>query len=146
MIDTDKLAAQLELHEGRRRKPYADTVGKTTIGIGRNLIDVGLSDDEIDLMLAHDINRTIQDLDIHLPWWRQLDEVRARVLVDMAFNMGVGNASKGLLSFRNTLNLVEEGMYALAANNMLASKWARQVGRRAIRLADMMRTGQDYTK
>lgn len=142
-----RLIEQLRLHEGERKKPYRDTVGKLTIGIGRNLDDKGLRRDEIEYLLNNDIADARADLDRYLPWWRGLDPVRQRVLIDMAFNMGMGAPNRGgLLSFVNTLSNIRQGRYAEAADMMLASKWAQQVGRRAVRLATMMRTGLDYTE
>lgn len=136
-FDMPTLVAELKRDEGVRLKPYTDTVGKLTIGVGRNLTDVGISDDECTFLLESDINRTIAALDRSLPWWRNLTPVRQRVLVNMAFNMGM----TGLLTFKNTLAAMQNGSYAAAAAGMLASKWAMQVGARAERLADMMRTG-----
>jgi lysozyme len=135
-FDMPTLVSELCRDEGVRLKPYVDTVGKTTIGVGRNLTDVGISQDECNALLENDIGRTTAWLDRNLPWWSTLDPVRQRVLVNMAFNMG-----GGLLSFANTLAAVQRGDYAAAANGMLASKWATQVGARATRLADMMRNG-----
>ena len=148
IVDHDaRLIEQLRLHEGERRKPYRDTVGKLTIGIGRNLDDKGLRRDEIEYLLSNDIADARADLDRYMPWWRGLDPVRQRVLIDMMFNMGAGSPGKGgLLSFVNTLSEIRRGEYAIAADMMLASKWAAQVGRRAVRLATMMRTGMDYTE
>jgi lysozyme len=136
-FDMPTLVAELKRDEGVRLKPYVDTVGKTTIGVGRNLTDVGISDDECTMMLQNDIGRTTAALDRSLPWWRALDPVRQRVIVNMAFNMGM----VGLLTFKNTLAAMQSGSYAAAAAGMLSSKWAVQVGARAERLADMMRTG-----
>ena len=142
-----RLVAQLRLHEGERQYPYRDTVGKLTIGIGRNLDAKGLSRDEREYLLANDIAEARANLDRYLPWWRGLDPIRQRVLIDMMINMGPGAPSQGgLLSFVNTLSNIRQGRYAEAADMMLASKWAQQVGRRAVRLATMMRTGMDYTE
>jgi lysozyme len=47
----------------------------------------------------------------------------------------------GLLGFKNTLKFIETGEYKKAADNMLLSKWAKQVGQRANRLAKMMEQG-----
>ncbi|MBR7900866.1 glycoside hydrolase family protein [Burkholderia multivorans] len=135
-FDRSALMAELTRDEGRRLKPYVDTVGKTTIGVGRNLTDVGISDAECDTMLSNDIDRTIAWLDLNLSWWRQLDAVRQRVVINMAFNM-----QGKLLTFVNTLAAMKRGDYAAAADGMLASKWAGQVGARATRLAAMMRSG-----
>lgn len=147
-IDHDaRLVAQLRLHEGERQFAYRDTEDKLTIGIGRNLDAKGLSRDEREYLLNNDIADARRELDRYLPWWRGLDPVRQRVLIDMMFNMGPGAPSRGgLLSFVNTLSEIRRGNYAIAADMMLASKWAQQVGRRAVRLATMMRTGMDYTE
>jgi lysozyme len=136
------LEAQLNLHEGKRKFPYKDTVGKLTIGVGRNLDDRGLSDDEIAYLLANDIKMVKEDLDRALPWWRQMDAVRQRVLADMCFNLGISR----LLLFRNTLKAMKEGDYELAASGMRNSLWYKQVGTRAVRLVKMMETGEDYMK
>jgi lysozyme len=127
--------AELERDEGLRLFPYKDSVGKTTIGIGRNLDDVGISEAEARAMLASDIARVEADLDKALPWWRKLDEDRQRVLANMCFNLGLAK----LMTFRNTLGAIFLGDFTDAAASMLASKWAQQVGPRAARLAARMR-------
>jgi lysozyme len=88
------------------------------------------------LLLENDVMHPVTWLDHHLPWCRRLDAVRQRVIINMAFNLG-----GKLLTFANTLAMVQRGDYAAAADGMLASKWATQVGARAYRLATMMRTG-----
>lgn len=131
------LKAELKRDEGERLKPYRDTVGKLTIGVGRNLDDVGISEAEVDFLLMSDVGRAEGGLDANCPWWRQLDETRQRVLLNMAFNLGIG----GLLKFHDTLAAVQAGNWNAAADGMLNSAWAKQVGFRATRLANMMRTG-----
>lgn len=139
-MNYNRLIEQLKLHEGVRDRPYKDSVGKLTIGVGRNLTDKGLKPKEIEYLLMNDIMECIDDLNKYLPWWRQLNEVRQRVLMDMCFNLGIG----GLLGFKNTLAFIQSGDYEQASQNMLLSKWASQVGQRARRLSEMIRTGQDY--
>ena len=139
-MNEKRMKEQLILHEGIRYKAYKDTVGKVTVGVGRNLVDRGLSTREVDYLLNNDIEDCRYQLDTELPWWRTLSEVRQRVLVDMCFNLGIS----GLLGFKNTLGFIQAGAYDAAATGMLKSKWAEQVQSRAIRLAEMMRTGQDY--
>ena len=134
-----ELEALLMRHEGLRLKPYRDTVGKLTIGVGRNLSDVGITRDEALALLRTDIARAEAALDAALPWRAALDPVRGRVLVDMAFNLGV----PGLLGFGDVLAAVRAGAWTEAADAMLRSRWARQVGRRAQELAVMMHTGRD---
>lgn len=139
-MNNDKLLKQLDLHEGLELKPYKDTVGKLTIGVGRNLTDRGITKDEAYYLLRNDVAIAITDLDKNLSWWKNLDEIRQRVLADMCFNLGISK----LLGFKNTLELIRKGDYETAASAMLNSLWAKQVKGRATRLANMMRTGKDY--
>lgn len=127
----------LTLHEGKRNKPYKDTVGKTTIGIGRNLDDKGLSDSEVLFLFRNDLQQHSKEVEQAFPWVSGLDPARRAVLIDMCFNMGIG----GLSQFKRTLELIRNGEYEKAAVAMLQSKWATQVGNRAKRLSEMMRTG-----
>lgn len=127
----------LTLHEGKRNKPYKDTVGKTTIGIGRNLDDKGLSDSEVLYLFRNDLQQHSKEVEQAFPWVSGLDTARRAVLIDMCFNLGIG----GLSQFKRTLELIRNGEYEKAAVAMLQSKWATQVGNRAKRLSEMMRTG-----
>ena len=133
-----KLAAQLEIDEGKRARIYTDTVGKVTGGVGRNLTDRAFSEDEIALMLKNDIAIVERDLDRALPWWREMTEARQNVVANMCFNLGITR----LMQFVNTLTLIRARRYDAAAAEMLNSTWARQVGARATRLADLMRKGE----
>jgi lysozyme len=135
---SDDLVRELTRDEGLRLKPYRCTAGKLTIGVGRNLDDVGISQGEAEILLRNDIDRAAEGLDRELPWWRNLDEVRQRVMVNMTFNLGI----QGLTGFKNTIELVRTGQYLDAAQHMMATKWAKQVGPRAERLALMMRDGK----
>lgn len=136
-MDYTQLVAELTRDEGVRLKPYRCTAGKLTIGIGRNLDDVGISAREAEAMLRADISRTEEELDKLMPWWRQLDEARQRVVVNMAFNMGAAEVSR----WRNWHQLLQSGRFDEAATSMLQTLWARQVGPRATRLAALMRAG-----
>jgi len=139
-LDRIRFRQQLTLHEGRRLFPYPDSMGKLTIGVGHNLTDNGISEPVCDLLLEEDIDRHVRGLADAWPPFFALDEVRARVVADMAFNLGV----HGLLEFKRTLTAIEEQRYDDAARYMLESKWAKQVGIRARRLSRMMATGRDY--
>lgn len=132
-----RLKSRLERHEGCVLRPYRDTVGKWTIGIGRNLTDRGITRDEALHMLDNDISGCEEDLDRELPWWRQLNEIRQEVLCEMCFNLGI----RGLLGFKNMLAAARNGDYLGASRHMRLSKWASQVGKRAETLAELMRLG-----
>ena len=138
-MDLIKLREQLIEHEGLRLFPYKCASGKTTIGCGRNLEDRGITREEAMTMLQHDIDECAADcvLIVGQSVWDKLSDARQRVLVDMRFNLG----PKGLRTFARTLAAISQGRYADAAQYMLESKWARQVGRRATRLSKMMRDG-----
>lgn len=132
------ITQQLIRDEGVRLKPYLDTVGKTTIGIGRNLTDIGISDREARFLLANDIQHVENALSQAFPWTDALDGIRRSALVNMSFNLGIG----GLSGFKNMLSHLQAGEYDSAAEAMTDSKWAEQVGARAQRLALQIRTGQ----
>ena len=128
----------LILHEGVRRFPYHCTAGKLTIGVGFNLDDVGLYPEEIDFILQNRVLKMLPEVRKEFPWFDGLSDVRKAVILDMTYNMGLPT----LRTFKRTLGSVARGEYALASVQMLQSKWAKQVGRRAKRLAQMMRDDQ----
>src|SRR6185437_14202908 len=114
------------------------SVGKLTIGIGRNLDDVGISYDEAEVLLANDIQRTQSALTAALPWLTLLDLVRKAAVINMAFNLGVSN----LLAFHKFLGFLQSHDWQSASIEMLNSKWASQVGPRATRLSRQILTGE----
>lgn len=137
-MNKEKLAQQLKRHEGLRLNPYTDTVGKLTLGVGRNLIDKGITEQEALFMLNNDVDYFYGQLNKKLTWLKSLDDARQNVLVNMAFNLGVA----GLLSFKNMLEECKNEQYNFASIEMLDSEWAKQVGYRAEELAEQMRTGE----
>ncbi|MFW6271317.1 MAG: glycoside hydrolase family protein [Bacillota bacterium] len=141
MISLDKIHKQLILHEGIRLKPYNCTGGKMTIGVGRNLEDKGINREEALHLLANDIKDVKEELD-EFYWFEELSEIRQRVIIDMAINLGVS----GLLKFKKMITALKGGDYKRAAIEMLDSRWAKQVGGRADRLARMMETDRDFIK
>ncbi len=161
------LKDQLILHEGIKLRPYKCPANKWTIGVGRNLEDVGLSGDEqlklfgtsglnkkevIDGLLARGITKEealfLLDNDIkkctadvkRFPWFESLDPVRQKVIIDMRFNLGLA----GLMGFKRMLGALEAEDYVKAAEEMKDSKWYWEVGNRSRRLVKMMATGHDY--
>lgn len=136
-MNKERLKKQLETDELRSKKIYADTVGKVSGGIGRNLTDRGFSEDEIDLMYANDIKIAEKDARALVPGFGRLDDVRQEVLVNLAFNLGYNR----LAGFKKFLAAVNSSRFDEAAAEMQDSAWFRQVGQRAVRLRDAMRTG-----
>ena len=140
-MNKNRFMKQMRFHEGVRSKVYKDHLGIMTIAVGRNLEDRGLSEDEIDYLLANDIQIVENELDNGLSWWRDLDEVRQRALADLAFNMGLPR----LHGFVKMLDGLQRRDYHAAADELLDSKYAKQVGARSERVANMIRTGEDST-
>lgn len=136
-MDKNRLLSHLCKHEGLRLKPYRDSVGKLTIGVGRNLDDVGISAAEAMTLCLNDIEEASEELDRQVPWWRSLNDARQEVLCEMRFNMGWPR----LAGFRKFLLAAEAGDFEAAAHEMLSSQWAAQVGKRAVTLADATRKG-----
>lgn len=126
-------------HEGLRLRPYKDSIGKWTIGVGRNLSDTGISRDEAMLMLEHDIERCEREAGT-FPWFAGLSQMRKYVILSMIFNLGLSR----FLLFKNLIHALSGGAWDEAANEMLRSKWAEQVGKRAEELAHMMRHNEWY--
>lgn len=137
-MNREALISQLLADEALRLKPYRDSVGKLTIGVGRNLEDVGITKDEAMYLLANDLRRVYSEVANALPYFQKQNDARQNVIINMAFNLGLTK----LLEFKYMLAHVMRGEYDLAADAMLQSKWARQVGNRAVRLAQVMRSGQ----
>lgn len=136
-IPTD-IASQLRRDEGVRAHPYTDTNGKLTIGVGRNLSAKGLTGNEIDFLLENDIREMTIELNARLPWYRNLDPVRQAVFQNMAFNIGI----RGLENFPQMLIAAAKGHWEDVVTEMLDSEWAKEVGGRALRLANQIRTGE----
>lgn len=136
-MDIDKLIAHVRWAEGEEKFPYLDSVGKITIGVGRNLEDKGLSNDEIELLLRNDIAEAISEAESFF-WFEDLDDNRKIVVVDMIFNMG----KPKFLGFAKTIAALSAGDYATAADEMTDSRWYRQTGRRARKLVKVMQTGE----
>jgi lysozyme len=133
-----KVKDQLVRHEGLKLKPYRCPAGKLTIGVGRNLDDCGISQKEAFVLLENDILSCERELLSEIPEiYSGLNETRKSVLLNMCFNLGIS----GLIQFTNTLAFIGSGDFEKAANGMLASRWAKQVGRRAIELSELMRKG-----
>jgi lysozyme len=133
----NKLYDLLADHEGLRLKAYRDTVGKLTIGIGRNLDDVGISKEEAYYLLANDVAKAQREA-ATLPWFAGLNEARQAVVVSMIFNLGFDK----FMQFKRTTSAIATGSYGLAATYMLESLWAKQVGKRAATLSTMMKSGE----
>ena len=154
-MNLDRLTTAIIRDMGVLFEACPNSDGDLVVGVGRNLDSCPLTTYEIDAvghdarskpitradavyLLRNDIARTLAAIDRAIPWWKTLDETRRLVLANMGFNLGVTK----LLGFKEALGWLKQGRYAAAAGAMLDSKWAEQVGDRAKRLAEMIRTGR----
>jgi len=136
--------------EGMRQFPYVDCCakewkkcvckvkGKLTIGIGRNLDDIGLSESESIQLQRNDVNKMTSEVERSFYWFSKLNTPRRVVIISMAFNVGIS----GLKEFKKMIDCIESGDFGSAAKEMIGSQWSSQVKGRAIRLASIMKTGQ----
>lgn len=158
MLSLDEIKQRLAVHEGFRSKPYRCTANKLTIGIGRNIEDRPFTEEELRLVdkdymtkgitkaqafaiLARDVMQFDFELRQNIPFYERLDDERQYALLDMAFNMGIGNNKKGLLSFKKMLRYIGTGFYKQAAVECLNSKYGRELPTRAGRIARTIETG-----
>lgn len=126
----------LKRDEGFSSKPYRDTVGKLTIGYGRNLDDNGINLKEAEELLRQDL--VVANIDLNdFYWYDDLTFCRKRALLNMMFNLGFTKFRK----FKKMIAAFEDSNYPLAASEALDSKWAGQVGSRATRIATLIREG-----
>lgn len=127
----------IKQHEGYRSHPYLDTVGKVTIGYGRNIDDNGISKEEAEILLDNDIERCRKELSPYR-WYSEQPFGVQDALVNMCFNLGLAR----LLGFRKMIAALEVKDYTKASKEALDSKWATQVHQRAKDIALMIREGK----
>ena len=135
-MNYELVTRKIKQHEGLRLTPYRDSVGKLTIGYGLNL-EEGITKNEAEYLLNRRIEYALDDAKAIFRNFENLSDARKAALVDMAYNLGRSR----LMQFVKLREAVQSHLFNLAAEEMLNSKWARQVGYRARDLADMMRRG-----
>lgn len=138
-MDMERLQKTLIKHEALKLDLYQCQSLCWTIGVGRNLQDKGISERVAMIMLDEDIEDAISDLTRNLPYFGDLPECVKEALVNMVFNMGISR----FLQFKKTLAFLKAGKYTKAGNECLDSRWATQVGYRAIEVAALIKLGDD---
>ena len=130
---------QIKRHEGYRDTVYYDSVGVPTVGYGHALLEGSRVPAVVaDILFEQDFNDAVKDYTILANrWGLELNPVRRGVMLDMLFNLGVSR----LVKFQKFLTALQVKNYDKAADEMLDSKWATQVGKRAEKLSEMMRRG-----
>lgn len=152
-IDTNELVQRFVLHEGCVLVPYRCPAGYLTIGVGRNLEANPLTTEEQKVcgdwrhgitknaafyLLRNDIEKVKKECELYIPFFNKLDGERKYALLDMAFNMGI----VGLLKFKLMLSAIATGNFDKAAEECLNSRYAKQTGKRARRIANVIKTGR----
>ena len=131
----------LRKHEGVETHAYKCSANKTTIGVGRNIDKnggIGLSQKEIDYLLASDVERVEAELSQAFNWYDDLNDPRKDAMMDMCFNMGLPRLSK----FKKSLAAMARGDYKTASAEFLDSRWATQVGMRSVTITDIIESGE----
>ncbi len=146
-MNIDKLREELTFDEGCIDKIYLDHLNYPTFGIGHLILEtdpehgqeVGtpVSEERIKECFEKDIQNVFEDLDRNMPWWRDLPSDLILVMANMSFNLGINR----LMKFKNFLSAMQNNDWDKAAVEMLDSRWAIQVGPRAIRLKDRVLKG-----
>ena len=134
----NKLVEQLKIHEGVKLKPYKCSAGKLTIGVGKNIEDNGITLEEAEYLLQNDIAEARSQLLNSFPWMGDFNDARISAMINFTFNVGIGTVKK----FEKALAALEAGDYGLAADEMMLSRWAGQVGNRAVEVTEQIRTGK----
>jgi len=135
-MNTERLRETITRHEGSRLNMYQDTLGIWTIGVGHNIQEKGISPAVMELMLDEDIEEAIVELKRSVSFFSKMPEQVQEALVNLSFNMGIPR----LMQFKKTLAYLRDGDFEAAADELLDSRYAEQVGRRADEVAEMIRS------
>ena len=135
-MDMVRLRETITRHEGSRLQMYQDSLGIWTIGVGHNIQEKGISPQVMELMLDEDLEEAISELKRSVSFFSKMPQQVQEALVNLSFNLGIPR----LMQFKKTLALLREGDFESAADELLDSRYAEQVGRRALEIADMIRT------
>lgn len=144
-----RIRDQIKFHEGVKNVVYKDHLGYLTVGVGHLILETdpennleegdSITDERVNELFEVDLKVCTDELDAKLPWWKDLDEVRQRCMIDLTFNMGMPR----LLKFKKTLEHLKNADFESAGDELLDSNYARQVGKRANRISEMIKTGVD---
>ena len=136
-----QLVDTLKRHEGVRSHAYKCSENMITVGVGRNLDEnggIGLSDDEIEYLLMNDIERCDAELRAAYDWYENLKKPRRDAMINMCFNLGLTR----LRGFVKALEAMSREQYDVAADEFMDSRWAKQVGDRAVEVTELIRSGE----
>ena len=131
-----KLALELlKVHEGFSSTVYKCSANVYTVGYGRNLEHRGLTKAEAEYLLQNDIAEAENWCKTNLNYYKELSVARKAAILDMYVNLG----PTGLLGFKKMHKALANKNYVVAGAEMLNSRWATQVGNRAIELSQIIK-------
>jgi Phage-related lysozyme (muraminidase) len=128
----------LRKQEGLSLRVYQDSLGVPTIGYGRSLSTHGISFVEAEYLLDNDVQEILNWLSNSYPWYKSLDLPRKVAILSMRYQLG----AIGFMGFKQTLEAMGQGNWALAAEYMGNSKWAKQTPERVKELQNILITGK----
>ena len=144
-MNIEKLREEIEYDEGSVNKIYLDHLGLATFGIGHLVTEwdeeygweVGtpVGEDRCNEVFDSDIQIVLSDCEQLHPDFNELPEEVQRIIANMMFNMGRPRLSK----FKGMKAGVDARDWNKAADEMVDSRWYRQVTKRADRLVERMR-------
>jgi len=134
---TNEALELIKKEEGYRQFPYTCSAGKLTIGYGFNLDDVGISEEEAELLLEFRLRKLEEEMFHTYYWFRYMSEARKAVVLSMIYQLGMN----GLLKFKKMISALEDEDYTLAASEGLDSLWAKQTPERATRQMQILKHG-----
>jgi lysozyme len=145
-MNIEALREQLKVDEGVKYEIYKDHLGYPTFGIGHLITEddpehgepdgTEISEDRVNEIFESDVAKFVSEAKILFPDLDELPDVAQQVIVNMAFNMGRPRLSK----FKNFIAGVNDRDWVRAAEEMMDSRWADQVGARATRLRNLILT------
>lgn len=124
----------IKKYEGFRARPYRCPAGRLTIGYGFNLETTALPKKAADAWLEDLVLDCIEDLLRIFQDFAGFSTRRKIALIDMRYNLG----GSGFRGFKKMIAAIRAGDWQEAQLQALDSKWARDVGQRAIVDADYL--------
>ena len=145
-MNIDQLREELKIDEGVKYEIYLDHLGLPTFGIGHLILEsdpehgqpVGtpISEDRVNECFASDTNTMLKECNVLFPDFETLPEEVQLIIANMMFNMGRPRLSK----FKNFIKNINLANWQGAADEMIDSRWYKQVTSRADRLVNRMRS------
>lgn len=133
------LYAEMVWCEGKKSKIYTDSRGNVTGGIGWNFTANGIPDWVIQGLFNQAINEAASSLTQNTSWWRFLDPVRQRAVLNLCFNLGWPRLSK----FVHFLEAMSNRQWKRAGAELVNSEWWNEVGKRGPFIRHMIETGTE---